>query len=415
MKRIRLSRRFWPLNGVLLSLALLLVSFAVVQAQSAADPNPPAQAVPEPANTAEALQTRIERARALIAAHRLDTAASELESARAATKDYAVRNITSVMLMSVYLEEGNYGRAEALLEETFQARSVQKDESVGTYFALAGQAVNGARTHLARYRALGINTNDANLPAEAASDLNRLRSLLERMIAQAKEITSGRKTYDSLSLLEDVLGIRSSLARDSEDKSRWEAEYASAREGLASSQTQIASLGGVAPLRPGKSGTNKVTSPSPYSTRKVSDAPLDLKASEQKGESSQQQQPATEATSDPSTMSKPGSEEPGTQPSASEPAASGEEANDAGSLNAFATKKVVPRYPPLAKQSGTAGLVRVHVIVEGGKVIAVSRSEGPILLRSAAEEAARQWAFQVVSIEGRPTRLSGYIDFTFTL
>jgi hypothetical protein len=53
--------------------------------------------------------------------------------------------------------------------------------------------------------------------------------------------------------------------------------------------------------------------------------------------------------------------------------------------------------------------------VEGGKVIAVSRSEGPMLLRSAAEEAARQWSFQVVSVEGRPTRLSGYIDFNFTL
>ena len=69
----------------------------------------------------------------------------------------------------------------------------------------------------------------------------------------------------------------------------------------------------------------------------------------------------------------------------------------------------------MAKQSGTTGLVRVHVIVEGGKVIAVSRSEGPILLRSAAEDAVRQWSFQVVSIEGRPTRLSGYIDFNFSL
>jgi hypothetical protein len=55
------------------------------------------------------------------------------------------------------------------------------------------------------------------------------------------------------------------------------------------------------------------------------------------------------------------------------------------------------------------------VVVESGKVIAVSRSEGPVLLRQAAEDAARQWLFQVVSIEGKPTRLSGYIDFDFTL
>ena len=71
-------------------------------------------------------------------------------------------------------------RAEALLEENFQARAAQKDESLGTYFALAGQAINGARAHLGRYRSFGISTTDASLPPEAVSDLNRLRSLLER-------------------------------------------------------------------------------------------------------------------------------------------------------------------------------------------------------------------------------------------
>jgi outer membrane biosynthesis protein TonB len=61
-------------------------------------------------------------------------------------------------------------------------------------------------------------------------------------------------------------------------------------------------------------------------------------------------------------------------------------------------------------------LVRVHVLVdEAGRVILVSRSEGPMLLRAAAEEAARQWAFEVRSNDGRPTRLSGYIDFNFAL
>ena len=90
--------------------------------------------------------------------------------------------------------------------------------------------------------------------------------------------------------------------------------------------------------------------------------------------------------------------------------------SDAGSLNARATKRVLPRYPPVAKQRGATGLVRVHVIVdETGKVIAVSRSEGPLLLRAAAEEAARQWAFEGISLDGVPARLSGYIDFNFTL
>lgn len=407
MKRIRLSRRFQPVSIVLLLLAFLIFFSAPLRAQSTTGPTgPPA----DPAKSAVALQTRIGRARALIAAHRLDTAASELESVRAATQDYAVRNITSIMLMSVYLEDGNYGRAEALLEENYQGRSAQKDGSLGTYFALAGQAVNGARTHLARYRTFGISTSDANLPAEAVSDLNRLRSLLERMVAQAKEISSGRKDYDSLSLLEDVLGIRLSLARDSEDQAKWDTEYASAREALASSQTQIASLGGIPPLRPGQSPVRKVSAPSPYSTKKTSETSLDIKAPEKKDPADQEA-----AANSPNATEQTASIEAGTQ--ASGVSKSDEQPIiDVGSLNARATKKVVPRYPAIAKQTGTAGLVRVHVIVdETGKVIAVSRSEGPRLLISAAEEAARQWSFEGISNGDRPVRVNGYIDFTFSL
>ena len=363
-----------------------VTSAGPAQAQVQAEP---ANSPSDPTKSAEALRLRIERARALIAAHRLDTAASELESVRATAQDNAFRNISSIMLMNVYLEEGNYGRAEALLEENFRARSAQKDESLGSYFALAGQAVNGTRTHLARYRTFGISTADSNLPAEAVADLNRLRSLLERMIAQAKEISSARGAYDSLSLLEDVLGLRLSLSRDAEDQGKWQSEYSSAREALASSQTQIASLGGIPPLRSGKTNGNTSAAPSPYSTKRPPDTTLEVTAADKDHVSAATQAP----------VQKPG-----------EP-----DVSDAGLLNAFATKRVVPPYPPLAKQAGATGLVRVYVIVEGGKVIAVSRSEGPTLLRQAAEDAARQWSFQSVSIEGRPTRLSGYIDFKFSL
>jgi outer membrane biosynthesis protein TonB len=413
--------RFFHLFSRLLPVFAFLVSFSAVahgqvpaeQPKSPADaataPTAPAKAPAEaknpsaqpeqsqpqavqppadPTKSPEALRIRIERARALIAAHRLDTAASELESVRATAKDNAFKNISSIMLMNIYLEEGNYGRAEALLEETFQSRAAQKDESLGAYFALAGQAVNGTRTHLGRYRTFGISTADANLPAEAVADLNRLRSLLERMIAQAKEISNTRAAYDSLSLLEDVLGLRLSLAKDSEDQSKWQGEYASAREALASSQTQIASLGGIPPLRQGRTNVNSPAAPSPYSTKRVPETTATVKAPD-KDHVSPSPQPSNEKQSDPES--------------------------DAGSLNAFATKKVVPKYPPMAIQAGATGLVRVHVIVEGGKVIAVSRSEGPTLLRQAAEDAARQWTFQSVSIEGRPTRLNGYIEFNFSL
>ena len=422
-------------NQVLLVLALVLSTSVVTLSQEPAVPAPspsatvetakptapsteaatnvqsPAQS-PNPstdsARSSEVLQARIERARALIAAHRLEVAASELESVRAMAQDNAFRNITSIMLMNVYLEEGNYGRAEALLEETFKSRSA-KDDSLGNFFALAGQAVNGARLHLARYRTFGISTNNETLPPEAVSDLDRLRSLLERMVAQAKEISNARRAYDSLSLLEDVLGLRLSLAKDSEDQIKWETEYAGVRESLASSQTQIASLGGIPPLRPGRAPVKSTAAPSPYSTKKSSDSPLSVKPVDKDHASAERASGDAPAANQPVDVSKPAD-----QPSA---VSNGEpQVTEAGSLNAKATKKVVPRYPAFAKQSGAAGLVRVHVLVdEAGRVISVSHSEGPMLLRAAAEEAARQWAFEVRSNDGRPTRLSGYIDFNFAL
>ncbi|MEK6281212.1 MAG: energy transducer TonB [Acidobacteriota bacterium] len=380
MKQVK-SRRSPQLNRVLFILVVVLSCPTGLMAQSS-----------EPSTqSAESIQNRIERARALVAAHQLETAASELESARAATQDSSVRNITSLMLMNIYLEAGNYGRAEALLEENFGSRSSQ---SGGTYFALAGQAVNGARIHLARYRGLGINTTAQNLPLEAVNDLDRLRSFLERMIAHAKGISNERKAYDSLSLLEDVLGIRLSLARDAEEQTKWSTEYSGARELLAS-QTQIASRGGISALPPAK--TSAIKSSSPYSIRKSSEV-IDTKAVEKGNHSA--------------------SPSPTSTPTAADGEANSEaKLTDFGMLNFKASKRVLPRYPPIAKQLGTSGLVRVHVVVdETGKVVNISRTEGPLLLRQVAEDAARGWFFEGIMGPGQTIpagRFTGYIDFNF--
>ena len=65
---------------------------------------------------------------------------------------------------------------------------------------------------------------------------------------------------------------------------------------------------------------------------------------------------------------------------------------------------------------GMAGMVRVYVIIdENGKVIEIPKADGPGLLRTAAETAARQWVFVPSTSEGRPVRVTGYIDFNFTL
>jgi len=391
VKRIRTSRRFRVVTRIFLALTLSLISFSALIAQSTADP----------ALTPDVVEARIQRARALIAAHQLQIAASELESVRATTQDSSFRNITSVMLMSVYLEEGNYGRAEALLEENFSARSTRNGDSLRTYFALAGQAVNGSRTHIGRYRSFGINITDSSLPVEVVNDLTRLRSLLERMIAQAREIATENKAYDSLSLLEDVLGVRLSLANDSEDQIKWSGEYASARQSLAASPTQIASLAGISALPPSKAPLNKIATSSPYAVRRAAETDA-----------------AQKAVTGPELQHVGQNQTPSSPTKA--PSASGitERSTPAGpaSLNSRATKRVVPRYPQLAQQSGTSGSVRVYVVIdEHGEVVEISRSEGPLLLRRAAEEAARQWRFAPATDSAAPTRVTGYLDFNFTL
>jgi TonB family protein len=323
-----------------------------------------------------------------------------------------------VMLMGIYLEEGTYARAESLLEEAFQSRATKGEASIRTYFALAGQAINSTRAHLARYRSFGINVTDSGLPNEALTDLDRLRSLLERMVAQAKEVTGNRKAYDSLALLEDVLGIRLSLARDSEDRAKWESEYAGAREVLASSQTQIASRGGLPSLPP---ATVKPSLPSRESGPPSTAGSRENSATETK--------PTARTPDTPPEKQSVSSKEnaAANSPKASTPVPArptdshdsqnpeGPKTISTGLLNARATKRVLPTYPQAAKSAGAEGLVRVYVTVgEYGTVIDVSRSEGPALLREAAEQAALQWRFQPTAISGKAVRLSGYIEFTFS-
>jgi TonB family protein len=375
-------------------LIVFLLCCAGLQAQSFIDVT----------KSAEIDQGRIERAKALMAAHQLEMAATELESVRAATKESALRNITSVMLMNVYLEAGNYTRAEALLDESFHSDAGGTEDSLRTYFALAGQAINGARGHLARYRSFGINIVDANLQPEAANDLNRLRALIERMVVQAKTISANRKAYDTWSLLEDVLGLRVALAKDAEDQANWSLEYSSVREVLASSETQVASLGAMPVLPATKS--IPLAGISPTSTTSAKTDPL-----------AQPQSESNHAADNTPTVQQ--SDQVVTGPNLSQPSITTTDIAkplDKGSLNSIATKRVLPHYPPVARQMGMAGMVRVYVILdENGKVIDVPKSDGPALLGTAAESAARQWVFAPSSSEGRPVRVSGYIDFNFTL
>jgi TonB family protein len=332
--------------------------------------------------SANPVLTRIERARALAAVHQLQAAATELENVRATANDVTLRNVTTLMLLGIYLEEGNYGRSQSLLEEAFQARAAQKDESLRTYYAAAGQTVNGIRSHLARYRSYGINPSDSNLPAEANSDLDRVRGLLERVIAQAKEISTEQgRSYDALALQEDVLGIRLTLAKNEEDRAKWQTEYLTAREKMASSQIQVASLGRSPAL---DAVTNRI--PNPFATK-----------------------PPTPAADSDAT--------PAPAPAATATTTTGPEPQlvSTGSLSGRETKRVTPIYPSQAKTHNVTGTVRVFAIIDENGKIWVTNSEGPVMLRKAAEEAARAWQFPPSLVNNKPVRLAGYIDFDFKL
>jgi hypothetical protein len=363
---------FRPYNAILPTVLFLITAIPAV-GQSTGSPE---EAAVNP------VLRRIERARALAAVHQLQAAAAELENIRASVNDPTLRNAATLMLLGIYLEEGNYGRSQALLDDAFQTRAIQKDESLRTYFAAAGQTVNGIRSHLARYRSYGLNPADGALPVEANTDLERVRTLLERVVAQAKEIsTEAGRSYDSLALLEDVLGIRLSLAKNDDDRAKWQTEYLAAREKMASSQIQVASLGRSPAL-------DAVSSriPNPFATKPP-------------------------ATSDAAPTPTPAAA--GVLPTGS-PAAEPQLVST-GSLSGREMKRVTPVYPSIAKTRGVFGTVRVFAIVDENGKVWVTNSEGPTLLRQAAEDAAKAWTFPPSLVNSKPVRLAGYLDFEFRL
>ena len=81
---------------------------------------------------------------------------------------------------------------------------------------------------------------------------------------------------------------------------------------------------------------------------------------------------------------------------------------------AVVIKKVAPAYPAVARSTRAGGLVVVSVdINDQGEVTSAKAVEGPMLLRQAAEEAARRWKFQPARRGGRPVRTVQSIQFNF--
>jgi TonB family protein len=353
---------------------------------------------------ADAGQKRLKRARALIAAHKLGAAAAELDAIRGTTTDDAVRDVARIMLMSIYLEEGDYMRAQSLLEETYKLRSAQSENSTRTYFALAGQAVNSAREHLNRYRSFGINIADKELPTEAVNDLDHMRMLLDRVVEQAREMSSQNgKSFDALGLLEEVANIRGTLARTKQERLKWQREVADTRERLAASDARIASNGNL----PVNTLSIQTSSPRPVNSSNastLSSAPNHSTETSTR-KAAPENRSASKPVQDGAPLDAPASS-----------SASGERALDVGSLIEKATQRFNPSYPATAKSARITGVVKVYLeIDENGSVVTVHRTDGPQLLRQAATDAARRWKFRPTLIDGQPVRVMGFISFSFTL
>ena len=382
IQECRLSRRSSYLLLFFLNLIIVVCAVSVC-------------AQPAPTD-AEAMNRRLARARALTAAHNLTSAAFELDAIRTTTTDDVMRDVARIMLIGIYLEQADYGRAQYLLDETYKARSSANEGSCRSYFAVAGQSVNGVRAHLDRFRGLGLNIANKDLPSEAVSDLDHVRSLLEHVADQAKEIgAEDEKNTDAFALLEDVANVRSSLARDGEEREHWQDEIADARQHLAASETRLASLsGGVAITQPSPSlpvAKNNPASP-PASTE--SKAPVQAKPSEPISENkSARQVDSNDMNSTGATVG----------------------LVNIGSLIEQATQRVNPSYPVFAKTAHVTGIVRVDLVIdEKGSVVSAQSSTGPSMLRQAAIDASKRWKFRPTIRDGKPVSVSGFLNFNFT-
>lgn len=373
-----------------------------------------------PPSDAEAVRARLSRARALAAAHNLAAAANELDAIRKATTDDSVRDVARLMLVGVCLEEGNYMRAQTLLEEAYAARSTQNGSTTEAYFALAGQALNGAREHIERYRSFGINVADKDLPGEALSDLDRMRTLLERIAHQAREMSAGEtKASAAAALLEDVSSLRASLARNNDERQQWQREMASARQKLSAEEARMTPV-------------SATTSSQPVSSQR-SDASGNLSNN---SSASGIRPPVVKNSGSSNDASLPGIKPPMAKNNADENrsptpsssaatggATSGEAAKaqagkpvNVGSLLEKATQRINPSYPQNAKSARITGMVTVFVEVDqNGAVSTVQSINGPLLLRQAATDAARRWKFRPTLVDGQPVRVVGYLNFNFTL
>ena len=85
-------------------------------------------------------------------------------------------------------------------------------------------------------------------------------------------------------------------------------------------------------------------------------------------------------------------------------------------MEAKIVKRVLPVYPPLAKQARISGTVRLEgVISRDGRIVNLQVLYGHPLLTQAALQAVSQWLYQPTLLNGEPVEVIAPIDVHFTL
>lgn len=87
-----------------------------------------------------------------------------------------------------------------------------------------------------------------------------------------------------------------------------------------------------------------------------------------------------------------------------------------GVLNGTAVSLPSPNYPEAARRLRIGGLVSVEVVVdETGKVISAVATNGQAVLRDVAVQAAMRARFSPTKLSGQPVKVSGVINYKFSL
>lgn len=427
-------------------LGVLLFSATFLSAQTV----PPLQAVTPPQmgppTSGDVMRDRISKSKAFIAVRNYNAAIYELENIRKESADPAVQGVVNVLLMNSYLEQGDFKRAQDLLNEFYAAQKTTKPNASTNYMAVAGQVIKGARSRAERYKALGLSVADRTLPLEALNDLEKMRETVEVVIAQAKEMGSDKsKAADAMAMLEEASSSRSMIARDTYDSRRWTDEVADTREKMANSQSivrnavaesQVETFQPSATTKPAepppaiiqtvstKASEPVVPSPTPALTREREVIIVGNSVPPPATTVAQNEKPVY--VPEPPAPEKAASKEPDKQPEkveeskAPETAPVEEPKDDSpmqvGSLLPFATSQAKPVYPPAARVIRASGIVKVEVMVdEDGTVAAVQKADGPPLLQGAAKDAVRKWKFRPFVRDGQPVKAMGFISFSFAL